>query len=87
MNIYRITQNTNNGYDTYSYAIVVAPDAETAVKIYPGRESHATFWDDLDPDEREYSGWASPENVTAEFITRAPDLTACDILCASFHAG
>ena len=35
MNLYLISQDKNNDYDTYDYALVVAPDKETARRIYP----------------------------------------------------
>ena len=35
--LWKIYQNENNGYDTYSEAIVVAPDEESARNIHPFR--------------------------------------------------
>jgi hypothetical protein len=35
MNIYRISQNANNDWDTYDAAIVTAPDIETARRMHP----------------------------------------------------
>ena len=33
--IWLISQDTNNDYDTYGQAVVVAPDADSAKFVYP----------------------------------------------------
>ena len=80
MNIYRISQDQNRGYDTYDSAMVIANNEDEARSIKPGGSS----WDDI------YGSWCrSPENVTVEFIgiVTNSDFFESQIICASFHAG
>lgn len=80
MNLYKLEQNENLGYDTFSHLVVCAETAEDARLIHPdGIES----WKDEEP------SWAfSPQNVKATLIGKAvADLRAGTIVCYSFHAG
>ena len=73
MNIYRLSQTVNNGYDTYDSAVVVADSEEAA------RETKFPS-----PD---YT-WAQPADITVELIGIAlPSYTEGTIICASFNAG
>lgn len=75
MMIWKISQRVNNDYDTYSDAVVVATDAETARRIHPGGE-----YGDL------YT-WAAPEDVTVELLGVAMGDAPAGVVVASFHAG
>ena len=79
MNIYLLTQNENNGYDTFSGMVVTAENKEQAKLIHPySDESWNNDWDD---------SWASkPENVTAELIGTGNGKVN-EIILSSFHAG
>jgi len=87
MNIYHISQTENRGYDTYSDAVVVAPDVEIARRINPSLSGNV-FMTDADWQYR-YSGWASsPENVSVTLVGVAAENEILPrVVCASFHAG
>ena len=72
--LYKIWQNTNNGYDTYDSAIVCAETEEEARNIEVGSVG-------------EYGGWVSPEYVHVEEIGIAKDSVKKGIILASFNAG
>lgn len=61
LNLYLISQDVNNGYDTYDKAVVAAPDEEAARNIHPG-------WEDMAEAGREFSTWCSAEQVKVELI-------------------
>ena len=73
MNIYRLSQTVNNGYDTFDAAVVVANSEKAA------RETELPS-----PD---YT-WAQPADITVELIGIAlPSYTEGILICASFNAG
>jgi hypothetical protein len=58
--LYKISQNVNHGYHSYSNAIVCAESEEAAKSIRPGERT---------------SDWCRPSDVTAELIgTAAPQV-------------
>jgi len=73
MNIYLIAQNTNNDYDTYDSAVVIAPDEEAARNMHP----HDAHMGDT---------WTDPENVVVVKIG-VSDSDESEVVCASFNAG
>ena len=79
MNLYLISQDKNDGYDTYDSAVVVADNEEKA------RLTH--------PDSRGIKGvglwitWTDPKNVAVELIGTAKPGTKAGVICASFNAG
>lgn len=81
MNIYRISQTENSGYDTYDSAIVLAETEDEARNIHPGGSDFVI-----------HGTWAShPEQVAVEYLGVA-DTSKIDskhgrVLCASFNAG
>lgn len=87
MNIYHISQTENRGYDTYSDAVVIAPDVETARRVNP-REYGDVFMTDEDW-KYTCSSWASsPENVSVTLVGVASENEKSPrVVCASFHAG
>lgn len=85
MNLYLISQSVARGYDTYSEAVVAAPDAETARKLHPS--GCGLYGVDWGVRYRE-SSWANhPDAVTADLIGTAVEGTKQGVICASFHAG
>lgn len=99
MKLWLITQNSNDGYDTYDSAVVVAETEEYAKKIHPG-SGYIFGVDDIiiypngttynsNPWSHSYGTWASnPEQVMAEDIGEAHDnLKEGDVIVASFNAG
>lgn len=75
MKLYKISQEYNNGYDTYDSAIVAALSEGDAVNIYPSGEK----WEGT---------WAESHHVTAVYVGEAADgILEGEVLCASFNAG
>ena len=71
MNLYRIWQEVNDGYDAYDSAIVCAKDEEEARNIEVGSSN----------------SWTSPEYVKVEKIGKANKGIEKGIILASFNAG
>ena len=96
MLIFRIHQNTNNDYDTYDSAIVVACDELHARSIHP--QGAGIVWDPeietwVDEDTQEEwsdSSWvADPKLVEVQefgFVTGGSAKPG-DVLVASYNAG
>ena len=100
MELFKISQNVNNGYDTYSSAIVCAKDkneAQHSCLCGYHKFHHNKLWfqysdghEDSDGHEEEEeccSGWASAKNVKVEYIGEAKKGLEKGVVCASFHAG
>jgi hypothetical protein len=85
MKIYLICQNENRGYDTYSDAVVAAPDEDTARTMHP----NGYIWEvDWKPAGYSRGTWASrPDSVKVELIGEAVEGTKQGVICSSFHAG
>ena len=82
MNIYKISQSENNGYDTFDSAIVAAESEEKARLINPDGEWY------YNQKEKYYTAWAyKPEQVTVQFLGVAKEGTESGIILASFNAG
>lgn len=80
MNLYRISQSENMGYDTYDSAVVVAEDAADARSIHPNGR------DDWDPND---DSWCSdPSMVEVEYLgIAAYGWGRGVVVCSSFNAG
>lgn len=81
MELYKISQNKNTGWDTYSDAIVCAESEQEAQMIHP---SGNKGWDGV---EREYGTWTDAKNVMVEHIGTVKDGMVKGVICSSFHAG
>jgi len=79
MNLYLISQDVNNGYDTYDSAVVSAVSEDAARSIHPGEH-------DWDGKAEMYGPWCAKENVTVRLIGTAAD-DVSGVVCASFNAG
>jgi hypothetical protein len=67
MYLYKISQNVNNGYHSYSDAIVCAESEKAAKNIRPGEHT---------------SDWCRPSDVTAELIgIAAPQVPRGVVAC------
>ena len=85
MNLYRVTQNVNSGYDTYDAMIVAAESEETAKKMHPSEYVQGADWITSDnPFDGRYT-WALPDEVHAEFIGTTH--LQAGVVLASFNAG
>ena len=82
MKLFLISQDQNNGYDTYDSAVVAAPDEETARYMDPSSGEPMdrwTAWGDTWCDGHQY--------VSVRYIGEAADGVAQGVVCASFNAG
>jgi len=97
-NIYRISNEVNNDYDTYDSAIVVADSPEDAKLVHPSSdaETKVKFWDgrwwfiDSKGDAHEHynSSWCLPADVGVELVGKAAKgFEPGTVICASFNAG
>ena len=76
-NIYIISQEFNNNYDSCDSAVVVARNEDEARNIHPSGEF--PIW---------LSEWCPPEHVKVQFLSKAPKaLKPGTIVCASYNAG
>ena len=80
MNLYLISQDVNENYDTYDSAIVAARTKKEARMIHPNG-------DDWDGKTEKYGSWTSFEDVKAELIGTAKKGTTKGIVLASYNAG
>jgi len=81
MNLYAISQSINNGYDTFSDAVVAAENEADARLIHPSGRAWSEHI------RHDYDDWAKSEDVVVELIGVAVDGTPAGVICASFHAG
>ena len=71
LNLYRISQSVNEGYDTYSDAIVAAHDEEEARHINPrGGHINPRGGDEAQNTELAYEERLSPLTATQEVLLR-----------------
>ena len=92
MNLYRISQTENLGWDTYDSAIVAAADEEQARCSSPDGSvwvNEMQWWGDLDGIESncKWTWCASIKHVKVELIGQAKDGTEPGVILASFNAG
>ena len=78
MYIYLVSQTINRGYDTYDSFVCRANTAEEAQHMLPWE--HSTT--DID-----WNDWASPEDVSVEYLGIAEDYTEAGVIITSFNAG
>jgi hypothetical protein len=85
LKLYLLTQNDNNGYDTYDSCVVCAKDEKEAKKISPEggifveAEGKKRFW---------YTSWAKKaSSITCEEIGTANENQKKGVILASFNAG
>lgn len=81
MKLFLISQSTNNNYDTYDAAVVVAPDEQTAITLHP--RTGKTF----DFKERQWEWVNCIDDINVEYIGEASPELKQGVVCASFNAG
>ena len=98
MKLFKIWQDVNDDWDTFSDAIVCAENEEEARRISPGewkenneyctKEKHSDTLKERKKDVC-YScdNWCTIENVKIEYIGEAKPELKKGVVCASFHAG
>jgi hypothetical protein len=85
MKLWLISQDENEGYDTFDSAVVAAETAHEAKCIHPSNlfPKPSEQWKDL-----RYSDWASsPDKVSAKYIGEAAENIPPGPICSSFNAG
>jgi hypothetical protein len=82
MKLWLISQNINNGYDTFDSAVVAAETEEEARSIHPkddwGLKHSSIEWDT--------SIWAPKDKVIVEYLGTT-DREISGIILSSFNAG
>lgn len=81
MNLYLISQDVNNGFDTYDSAVVCADSEQEAQAVSPAGSNKYRLG------KPTLSEWATPENVTVKLIGVAAEGIEKGIICSSFNAG
>ena len=82
MKLFLISQNINNGYDTYDSAVVCAENEDEAKKINPDG-----YGKEVTTEEERYSSWTTIDNVDVEYLGEAKEELEAGVVCASFNAG
>ena len=78
MKLFHISQDENNGYDTYDSAVVCAQDADDARTIRP---------DEMGWCRRPRVWCSSPDKVEVKYLGEAAEGIKRGVVCASFNAG
>lgn len=81
MRLYKLSQNVNNGYDTYDSCIVAAENEDEAAEIHPDGFLNNTLEND------EWYTWCRIEDVKVEYIGEAKEGIERGVILASFNAG
>ena len=76
--LWLISQEVNNGWDTYDSAVVCAETPEEAQNIYPGGPE--------DPEWRNRD-WADPKDVKVQYLGEASTMVNVGVVCSSYNAG
>jgi len=81
MNLYKISQDTVRGYDTYSSAVVIAKNETDAKNIHPSGRKGSLM--DI------YDDWPTKtDEVKAEYLGLYHNpAESAKVIVASFHAG
>ena len=81
MNLYLISQDANQNYDTYDSAIVAARTKKEARMFHPNEEN------DWDGTTEKYGSWVALADVDVELIGVAKKGTTKGVILASYNAG
>lgn len=94
MKIYKISQDSNSGYDTYDSAVIIAKNAEDAKHAcvcgfhkYHDGGLYFQYADGREEIEESCSAWCIPENVEVRYLGEAEEGSEEGIVCSSFNAG
>ena len=83
MNIYKISQSSNDDYDTYDSAIVIAENEEDAKTIHPNGDCD---WPNLESDRRCWD-WVTDLRLIKVELIGVADNKGKGVVLASFNAG
>ena len=96
--LWKLSQDVNNGYDTYSDAVVVSSSSDTAKLIHPSVDSvtgeimfhyvdGAWRWVHGSSEEGD-DCWADPKHIETVCVGQAADgLVEGNVVCRSYRAG
>lgn len=85
MNLYKISQDVNDDYDTWDSAIVCAENEDEARKIHPRNYMYGEKWWTKG---NRYDGWASRlEDVDVLLIGEAHPSIKKGVVLSSYNAG
>lgn len=97
MNIYKLSQNINNGYDTYDSCVVCAENEEEARLIHPSEfvdHCDDENWYGTDITGEEYNHYSNDwvvrtkvDKIEVEYIGKAKKGMKKGVILASFNAG
>ena len=82
MKLYLLSQDKNEGYDTYDSAVVAAGSEKEARLIHPAGSEHP--WSGV---ESGYQAWCNAVDVKVHYLGEADDSVYSGVVCASFNAG
>jgi len=80
MYLYKISQSQDNGYDTFSSAIVIAESIESAREMIPNFKTFNLVREDHD-------GWADKAHVEVQLLGVASQGSLRSLVLSSFRAG
>lgn len=83
MKLWHISQNVNNGYDTYSDAVVAAETEQEARMTHPSEYADSPWNGKADAN---YDSWCNAGQVVVVCIGQAYGDVKKGVICASFHA-
>jgi hypothetical protein len=96
LNLYRISQVVNDGYDTYDSAVVAAESEDAARRTSPDschvwsetKKSWMFVYSDGSQQKKSYTAWVDDlDLVKVELIGTAADSVKAGVIVASFNAG
>jgi hypothetical protein len=95
MKLWLISQNDNDGYDTYDSAVVAAETEEEACSIHPSGyeyDPERSGWYTVDRNGNKvfgaYDTWTNTaESVKVQYVGEAKEGIQRGVICASFNAG
>lgn len=87
LEIYKIWQEVNTGWDTYDSAIVLAYSKKDAKKIHPQGEIEVFNKEAYTEDANWPDNWCFLEDVRVKQIGIATTGEAGQVVCASYNAG
>jgi hypothetical protein len=83
MKIWLISQEVNNGWDTFDSAVVTANTKNEARYIHPCKEKQN--WNGIQ--KSDYDGWCNALDVIVEYIGIAKEGTKKGVILSSYHSG
>lgn len=97
MKIFLISQDVNDGYDTYDSAVVCAQNEESAKRVDPSGyykiDEQGNFWFKYADGRMVNEGtdaphnWCKMEDVQVQYIGEAKEGSYEGVICSSFNAG